>query len=331
MTRISENQIARAILTDIIRNREAVAKYTEEVSSGKKVLDPGDSKQAGTVAQFQDSLGKIQSYRDRIAISEAFVAYQENILSESSELLIRAKEIATQGANETNSETERAQLAQEVYEIREHMVTLANSKYQGRYIYSGARDNTPAYSPANPPYTVPASGLAADRYTYDIVAPGRLLSRTVQVTEDLSVTVNTPGNGVFDEAIQALERLGRALGGYQTNPAVGAPDGTGVAYTFPADYDLQTADIQNVMGLLDTARERDLMPERTNLAGRLRRLQTAESILEVSEVTAREVLAQLQDADLIVSASRLTEAQTALQASLTVTAQVLRQSIMDYL
>jgi len=232
MTRIAENQIARSILTDIMNNRVRVAQYSEEVSSGKKVIEPGDSKQAGTIAQFQDSFKKIEGYKSRVATSQAFISYQEDILAQANTLLVRAQEIGAQGANETNSETERAQLAQEVFEIREHMVSLANSQYMGRYVYAGAADDNPAYS-RNTDYVEPATGgLSAYRYTFS-ANDGSTTQRTVQVTQDLSVTVNTPGSQVFDGAIQGLERLGRALYGYRTEPATGTPDGTGTAFTFP--------------------------------------------------------------------------------------------------
>lgn len=331
MTRISENQIARSILTDIINNRTQVARYSEELSSGLKVSEPGDSKQAGTIAQFQNTLEKIEAYKKSITYAEAFVTYQEDILGEANELLVRAQEIAGQGANETNSPNERAQLAQEVFEIREHMVSLANSTYQGRYIYHAAADDTPPYSRVAD-FTNPATAdMSSYRWEYDTVSAGAAIQRTVKVTDDLTVTVNTPGNTVFDEAIQGLERLGRALHGYRTEPATGLPDGSGTAFNFPADYDEQTQDILDAMQQLDQARESDIMPERTNLAGRLRRLQTASSLIDVSETTAKDVLGRLQDADMVVSASNLTQAQTALQASLQVTSQVLRQSIMDYI
>ena len=147
----------------------------------------------------------------------------------------------------------------------------------------------------------------------------------------MTVTLNTPGGDVFGTTIEALERLGRALSGYQTLPAPGTPDGTGTAYTFPADYKNQTADIKYTIDLLVQARDGDIIPERTMLGGKMRRLETAESLLTLSKTSAQEVLSRIQNADETESVANLTQAQTALQASYSVTAKALRLTIMDYI
>jgi flagellin-like hook-associated protein FlgL len=119
--------------------------------------------------------------------------------------------------------------------------------------------------------------------------------------------------------------------GYKTNPATGAADGTGTAYSFPSEYSTQTADIKTAMNLLDTARQNDVMVERVDLAGRLRRLETADSLLNLTKGSSQEALDKLQNTDMYSAATELSQAQTALQASLTVSTKVLQMSILDYL
>ncbi len=334
MTRISENQVNRAFLTQMIRNREDVNKFGEELSSGYKVSEPGDSKQSATIAQFRDMLTKIQGYQKRVDFTEGFLVAQDNVLAESTGIMVRAQEIATQGANETVGAQERASLAQEVYELRDHLVSLANTTYQGRYIYSGAADDQPAFSRGTD-YTIPGTGGYADTHHAYNNNPGAQQTRDVAITDSLNITVNTPGDQVFSTAVYALERLGRALEGYRTAPAAPAiPDPTdpgNTAYVFPTDYDQQTADITEALDLLHQSREQDILPERASLGGKMRRLDTARSLLELSEATAEEVLSKLQDADVAESASNLAQAQSALEASYVVTNRLLNLSILDYI
>jgi flagellin-like hook-associated protein FlgL len=63
----------------------------------------------------------------------------------------------------------------------------------------------------------------------------------------------------------------------------------------------------------------------------MNQLQSAKSIVEVTRTNARESLSGLQDADIAESATNLTQARTALEASMTVSGQVLRLTILDYL
>lgn len=327
MTRISETQLSRTILTDLARNRSDVARYSEQISTGLLVVNPGDSVYAGTISQLNGVVERVDGFSKRISTVESHLLFQNEALVQAQDIMVRAKEIAIQAGNEVNSETERYSLAEEVLQLRDHMVSLANSQFQGSYIFAGAADGVPPYSAAT--YTN-GEGLALDRYEYT-TADGSDVSKTVRVTDNLTLRLDTPGNQIFDNSIRALERLGRALKGYRTEPATGAPDGTGDPYNFPDDYDLQSEDIRETIDLVETARTSDLSPEAVNIAGRLTRLETARSLLDLSNMSNKEVLSHLRDADVIESATNLSLAETALQASMAVASKMLNLTILNYL
>lgn len=329
MTRISDNQRSRNLILSIQQNRANVDRYGNEVTTGQKVQQPGDSNVSGTVATLQETLNRVEGSTARIADVKSTLTFQDDVMNEVNAILIRAKEVATQAANTTNSEITRAQQAEEVFQMRDQLVNLANSTLKGRYIFGGAADNQPPYNPLT--YVDPATGPASVRYEFDAVEPGITQVRTVQITNEVGIVTTTPANTIFDNAIQALERLGRAMAGYDTNPPTGAPDGTGAAFVFPADLTAQTDDIRGAIDLINTAREQDILPERVSLGGRLRRIESAESILNLSKNNAIEVLDRLQSSDIVEAASKLTLAQTALNASLSVTTQLLNQSILDFI
>lgn len=326
MTRITDSQTGRTVLAQIMDNKELVDKYARQVSTGLKVEEPGDSTRAGTISQFQTLLSKISDSRDRIKNVEGWLQIQESVLNEANELMVRAKEIASQAANETNGTTERAQLAAEVFQLRDQLANLANTKYQDRYIFGGAADDDPPYDLVS--FTEPLTGSASEHYEFDS-NDGRTTTRTVRISDDLSLQLNTAGNQLFDTAMQGLEQLGRALEGYRTDFSTNPPSGT--AYTFPGEFEQQSIDIRATIGMFDQAREQEMMPERADLAGRMRRLQSAESVLEASEFSAQDALGRLQHADLTEAASLLSGANTSLEAALTVSARALGQTLLDYL
>jgi flagellar hook-associated protein 3 FlgL len=328
MTRVSENQAARILIGNTLDNKRRVAEFANELSTGYKVALPGDSNQAGTISQYRQTLDKIDTFTTTIAQSRSFLQFQDDTINEVNDILLRVKEIAAQAANETNGAVSRAQLSEEVLQIRDHLANLANSTFQGRYVWGGAADNIPPYVAQT--YTNPATGPASVRYVLDS-QPGRAVLRDVQITDNLTLTVNSAAAGIFDNAIQAAERVGRALAGYSTTLTAGVPDGGGVAYTFPTDFATQTQAIKDAIVLVDTAREDDLIPERVLIGGKLRRIETGESLLALTKASAQDVLSRIQDADETESASGLQQAQNALQASYTVTARVLRLSIIDYI
>ena len=333
MTRITESQLASSLKNYTSMHRATINKLNDDISSGIRVRDPGDSNVAGTISLMQQSIGKVDGYSNTIATTKSALDFQDSVLSQASDILVRAKEIATQGSNETLSAADRASLAAEVMQIRDHMVNLANSQYQGKFVYNGVNNATQPYAKATPAYTNPSTGLANDRYTYDSSTAGTTGSsalRNINLTDNLTLTVNTPGNQVFDNAIQGLEKLGRSLSGYTTTTTAGAPDGGGVAYT-ASQYAAQTADIKSAMDQLDSARKNDIGIEQTDLAGRLHRLDTAKSLVDLTKTSSQTALDTMQNTDVYTAATDLSQAQTALQASLTVSTKVLKMTILDYL
>lgn len=327
-SRVSENQTTRQMVSFALENKRRVGQFANQLTSGVKVSKPSDSIDAGTISRYQQQIAKIDTYTTTIAQAKSFLVFQDDIVNQANDLLVRAKEIAQQGANETLSAFARSQLAEEVYQIRDQMAGLANSSYQGKFVYGGTDDDDPPYDQVT--YTTPATGEANTRYVFDGEA-GTLASKSVRVTDEISVSLNTPGDQLFGNSLAALERLSRALAGYSTTPSTGTPDGGGVAYTFPNDYHTQTQDIKACIDLINTARDREVIPERVSLGGRLRRLETGEALLELTKNSAKEVLSRIQDADETEAASNLQQAQTALQASYSVTAKVLRLTILDYI
>jgi flagellar hook-associated protein 3 FlgL len=328
MTRISENQSTRQLVANTLDNKQKLNQFANEITTGYKVTLPGDSNQAGTISQYRQTIEKIDSYGTAIVQTKSFLQFQDDAMAQVSDIIIRAKEIASQAANETNSDVARAQLAGEIFELRDNLASLANSTFQGKYVWGGAADDSAPYTTST--YTNPATGPASQRYVID-PQPGRTTLRTIQITDTLNLTVNSAAAGLFDTAIRATERLGRSLSGYSSTLTAGAPDGGGVALVFPTDYIAQTTEIKATIDQLDLAREQQVIPERVGLGAKLRRLETGESLLTLTKNSAQDVLGRLQNADETESASNLQQAQNALQASYTVTARVLRLTILDYI
>jgi flagellar hook-associated protein 3 FlgL len=330
MTRITESQLSRGIITDINNNRNRVTKYSNQISSGLKVENPGDSSSAGTLAAFQDTIERINGHETRTKSIKGFLEFQDNTLSEASNLVIRLKEIATQAANETVSREARASMAEETIQIRDHIVSLANKTYQGKYVFAGTDDDDPPYDLSN--YSGgPLSTNGSQYYVFDNEA-GTTARKEIKINEDITINVSTPANTIFGNAIEAAERITRALQGYTVGPSpTGTLNGTSTALSFPTEYSNQTLALRQGIDLLNTASGTDIQIERTSIGGRLRRVQTAESILKLSKESAQDIISNFQAADIAESATALSQAQTALQGAYTVGTQVLRQSILDYL
>ncbi|MDZ4786640.1 MAG: hypothetical protein SGJ02_11250 [bacterium] len=331
MTRITESQVLRNTIDLIQKSRSDVVKYSQEASSGIAVAKPGDDPTlAPAIADMRETVRRYDKHKLRIETARGVLGLQSDIMTQANDIMVRAKELATQGANETLGPSVRAQMAAEVLELRNAIVGMANTKYQGRYIYGGAADSTAPYNPDVVPYTNSTSAEAAKRYSYT-TSIGNDSIRSVYVTDSTKVDVNTPGNQVFDNAIHALEILGRSLEGFKSSTVGGVPDGGGIAYDFSTETSVQTQDILSTIDLIEASRTNDLQNEQVTVAGRLARIDNSVSILDSLQLNLNEVLSRTQGADVFDSATNLNQAQNALETSLAVSGKVLQISLLDYL
>ncbi|MCC6221200.1 MAG: flagellar hook-associated protein FlgL [Deltaproteobacteria bacterium] len=329
--RVTDAQITRSFIAQIYRQRNALIDVQREVSSGIRVANPSDDPaHAGTIAQFQSSLQRFEQHKERMSYVTNLLQQQESILASSGDLLIRARELAQQGANETLSEEQRRTLGDEVFQLRDALVSLANSKVQGRYIYGGADDDDPPFDSAT--YVNPATGAASERWVFDSADAGQDVTREVSITDSLSVRVSTSGQDVFENSIAALERLGRALTGYRTEPEdlSTLPDGNGVAFNFPAEYQEQTEDILEALDLVESGAD-EVKTERASIGSRLSRVQVASEIMDIATIDTQTARQAVQDADIFEAASKLANFQTNLEATLASGAQLSRLSLMDFI
>lgn len=329
--RITENQTVNSMINSIQRNRQDYNKYSQQAASGLKVVEVGDSTFSGTISELKTTSQRLSGYTNRVNSIQSYFEVQDEVLDSANSLLIRAKEIAEQGANETYDTDNRAALAAEVVQLREHLVSLANTKYQGQYIYSGTATDVPAYGVGEDTF-VEGEENTKENYVYQ----GNEFIRKAQITDTLQIDLNTPGKDVFGNAITALEKLARSLQGYKTviDETTGEIDVTNpdnVAYTFPDDYHTQTDDIRECLDLLDKARQEDISTERVDVAGRLNRITSAQSLLGLDKTSNDEALSKLQDADMVEVASKFNLAEDALSASMMVTTRMLNISILDYI
>ena len=57
--RVTEAQTRRSMISQITVHRNDIEKYSNQVTSGLKVTEPGDSKQSGTISRFNESYNRI--------------------------------------------------------------------------------------------------------------------------------------------------------------------------------------------------------------------------------------------------------------------------------
>jgi len=295
--RVNPN-FAPNILNDVWQAQSAAQTAMEELSTGRRVNLPSDDPAAfaADIAN-QAQQGQVDQYLQNTTSLEGLFQTADSTLSSVVTSLNQAISLGTQGANGTQSLQNQQALAQQVQAIQAQMVQLANTSYQGNYIFAGTATTTK-------PYVLDAS--QPDGVTYN----GNSGTNSVQIADGRSLQTNVPGSQIFQgtggDVMQSLQQLVTALNSGDTTAIGTATTAVSTALSYVSQ-------------------------QRVFYGSAVQALTSNQSFLQQEEVNLQSQETSLVGADMAQAATDLTQATTAHDAGLAALAKVIPTSLLDYL
>jgi len=286
--RVSTTGLFQSTNRRLMDNLKRLYDVQQGVSSGKKLLRPGDNPAAFTrVMGYKSVESAMVQYGRNISSSRGYLAEAESSLQTVSNLLARSKELAMQGASGGLDADMLAGLTEEVSGIYDQVVSLANARYSGggiegaRYLFSGFKSDTPAFTDAG-------------------IYQGDDGEYRVEVGAGESITVGLSGARVFQGDVDVFAVL------QDLENSLAAGDNDGVQATLD-DLDRSIGQVSKHMA---------------EIGGRVNRLDQTEARMDESRLTLETLVSEEEDLDLIQAASELTYYQTVLEASVLSTQRI---------
>jgi flagellar hook-associated protein 3 FlgL len=275
-------------------------KLTSELSSGLRVsVLSDDPVAAGQAALLGAAISQDDSFVQTAATAQSLMQVTDSALSSVVTQLTTALAAAVGGNSGTASMSDLIALSQQLSSIRDQVVSLANTSYQGTYIFAGSKGN-------RQPFTVDASTSPAittyngDEQTDSITTEN---CQQIQTTLAGSAVFAAPGADVMT-----------ALNNLAADFASGTPSLT------------SATDI----GVLSTALA-NVSQQRSMLDSALTRLNTASTYAQTDATHRTAAASTLVAADPATVATQLSAAEVQNQALMNVIAAVEKQSLFDYI
>src|SRR5690606_16388882 len=170
-----------------------------QLSSGKRLRFPSDDPAATSIAmRLHTGLVQTRQHRSNLDAALSWLGATDSALDKTIEAVHRAKELAVYGATDTLPQDSRDALADEVAQLFQHVIDIANTRHGGLYIFSGNLT-------LNAPYAQGSTIAAVPPYQ------GDFNQRDYEFGDGVTVPVNVPGGNVFDPVLNALKALHDAL------------------------------------------------------------------------------------------------------------------------
>jgi len=358
--RIADKMQYNQVQKNISKNRTDMADLQNQAATQRRINKPSDDPLATTRVLASRTEEKTNAqFVKNINQAKSFLEFSDQSLSELTELLVRAKELAISQSNDASANAQsRAMTAKEIEQIYNQAVQIGNRKLGERYIFSGFKTQTMPFD-------------ISGEYSGD---DGDL---KIQTQKDQFLAVNLPGSKIFMgkgfevdgmirpgqitpqsiddlEGIKQRELESKEL--YQEDQdskiLLRGPASTGSSNQIgdkdPTNGDtgvnifqvikglevsLKTNDktgIQSAMDLIDQSVSQVVLG-RSEVGSRIMAINGSQDSLQKAIVDNKIVASQLEDADVFKLVSDINKTDAALKATLDTSGKMIQPSLLDFL
>lgn len=306
--RITNNMLINNMTYNLNKTLQRLEKLQYESSVGKKFRVPSDDPiGASKSLKFNTDISKVEQYLRNAKDAKSWLLETESALKEINSVLHRANVLTVQAANGPNEE-DLSKIQDEIKELREHLIQIANSTYAGRSLFTGFKTD---------------EKLLNDDGTYNVdINNKEVFVYNVGVAE--KVPVNTLGYKVFGSLDgNYTDEVSEGKQAYLIkvfDDLIGALD--------PANpgHDVIQESLTKIKDSMD-----QVLSVTSEIGARVNRLELTENKLEDQLLTLNELLSFNEDVSLPDALMRLAIEENVYRASLGVSARIIQPSLMDFL
>lgn len=124
-----------------------VAKTREQLATGKEIVRPSDdTMKVSTIENLDRAIAKEDTYLALMGQLKDRYQLEETALTNGSDILVRVKELALQGANATLAAKDREIIAVEVQGLRDELLSISNTRdATGNSLFAGGNTEVVAF------------------------------------------------------------------------------------------------------------------------------------------------------------------------------------------
>jgi len=302
--RVTNNMMTDSLVRYLTAQNEALYERQTVIASQKRINKPSDDPiGVGKVLDYRQTLASIDQYQTNIQSGQTRLEVTEITMDMVNDLL---KMVSAIGQTEAGGTTESRQLmAQEIKNIFDQVLDLANSKLDCNYMYSGYQTQTAPFSRDD------ALATTFDKFT--VTYNGDAGDARYIVGQNSEITIDTDGRPLFHDAagggLNIFDAMRDLIVGLEND---------------------DTAAISTQAGMMDQARAQ-INTIRAANSPIAYQLETSENHWQNYKPKIQELLGREEEADITQAVVELQSIELAYQTTLATTARVIQPGLIDFL
>jgi len=299
------NGPGQQFLSGLATVQAAINQAQQQVSTGLKVSVASDAPdEVSAILQLHANIQTNAQVTQNLSNVQGEVGTADQSLSSAATLLDQAQTLASEGLGLTETAASRTTLAGQVQGLLQQLVGISQTQFEGRYIFSGASDQTPSYQ-------YDASTQTATRLQVSAS------TRQIADTSGQTFPVGLSANQIFDPRDSTDQpTAGNVFAAL-----------TAVSTALTAN---DTAGLQTAAASLTTA-STYLNQQQTFYGNAENRITAAQTEASSQNVSLQSNLLNLVGADEATSIVQLQQGATNLQAAMAAYAKVPQTTLFDML
>jgi flagellar hook-associated protein 3 FlgL len=284
------------VLSGLQSNQKRENQALQQIGSGQKLNTLSDNPAAAaSLVNLRMNSSADAQYLQNISSLTGPLQVADSALSSVVEALTKAQTVGVEGANGTNNTQNQQALAQEIKGIQQQIQGLANSHYDGQYLFAGTATTTPPY-------------VTDDTSSSGVAYMGNDKINSVEISDGQAMPTNLPGSQLFSNdttnVFQSLQDLYDALS-------------TG------GDVAGATSEVQSALNYISA--------QQTFYGNSLNRLNNAQTFLTQEQTQLTETQSSMVDVDMASAVTNLSQTITTQQALLAAGGKISQLNLFDYL
>ena len=283
MSRITNNMIINNFLANFTRSQNS--RISDEPIYAVKAM------KLETMLKFNDK------YVENAEEGINWLNVTDKALDDVVKTLRKLRDSAVKAANGTMTPDDRLKIKQEVDQLKEHLIDVANSRYGNAYIFNGAKTRIQPYKnvdSTDPSAYVGEGGLSNEKLLRELGA-------------GITIEVNVTGAEIgFGQIFADLQRFSNALENNDTDT------------------------LETMMGTIDKHIE-SVLGARAQVGSRQTRLELTVDRFTSQEIAYADILNKTKGTDIAETIMKLKNEENVYRIALATGARIIQPTLMDFL
>ncbi|MQR94828.1 flagellar hook-associated protein FlgL [Fictibacillus phosphorivorans] len=296
--RVTQSMLSNNMLRHISNSYESMAKTQEQLTTGKKISRPSDDPVVAMKGMtYRTNLTEVEQYKRNLSEAYNWMDNSDAALDKATSVMQRIRELTVQASNGTYEESQKGMIGKEIEQLKEHLVSIANTQVAGKYIFNG-NDTT------NKPVDLSKTPSVSDNgNTVNLeLSQGIEVAVNINPKNVFTHTAGSPESGLFGDINELKKALESTSG----------------------------KDISGFLEKLDS-HINNLVSERAELGARYNRVELIDARVGEQEVIANRILSDNEDADIERVITDLKMQESLHRAALGVGSRIMQPTLMDFL